>query len=111
MYISQAMKKLAKKSLHVILKLYEVTISQGLYTLAKKYASIHTKIICYNDWGPHSSAQPNSYKHETNLYNWIYDPSRCEFVLGAALGRMCIKHNDNVLDLCCGDGSYSYLFH
>ena len=63
----------------------------------------------YNDWF-FNNVQPSSYKHEINLYNWIYDPSQSQFVEGGVFGRMLIKKDDNVLDLCCGDGSYSYLF-
>jgi 2-polyprenyl-3-methyl-5-hydroxy-6-metoxy-1,4-benzoquinol methylase len=63
----------------------------------------------YTDWYFNSS-EPSSYKHEINLYNWLYDPAQCEFAEGGVFGRMIIKPDDKVLDLCCGDGSYSYLF-
>jgi chemotaxis methyl-accepting protein methylase len=93
----------------MIFKSYEVTIGNIFYNISKRYASFHTKLMHYNDWY-FSSKEPSNYKHEINLYNWIYNPSRVEFVEGGMLGRMIIKKDNNVLDLCCGDGSYSYLF-
>jgi len=98
-----------KKIIYIILKFYEFTLGNILYVGAKKYASFHTKLMHYSDWY-FSNSEPSSYKHEINLYNWIYDPSQVEFVEGGVFGRMLIKEDDVVLDLCCGDGSYDYLF-
>lgn len=98
-----------KKIIYMILKFYENTLGNILYSCSRKYASLHTKLMHYNDWY-FKPVEPSSYKHEINLYNWIYDPSQVEFVEGGVFGRMLIQKNDNVLDLCCGDGSYTYLF-
>lgn len=103
------MKKTIKRLLYLSLELYELLLGNILYAAAKKYASMHTKLMHYKEWY-FSDIEPSSYKHEINLYNWIYDTSQCEFVEGGALGRMLINKDDTVLDLCCGDGSYSYLF-
>ena len=103
------MKQIIKKFIYILLKLYESTIGKVLYFSAKKYASFHTKLMHYSDWY-FSGSEPSSYKHEINLYNWIYDPSQVEFVEGGVFGRMLIEKEAVVLDLCCGDGSYDYLF-
>jgi cyclopropane fatty-acyl-phospholipid synthase-like methyltransferase len=98
-----------KKIIYYMLKLYEFTLGKILYISAKRYASFHTNLMHYTDWYFNPN-EPSSYKHEINLYNWIYNPSQVEFVEGGVFGRMVIRKDDNVLDLCCGDGSYSYLF-
>jgi cyclopropane fatty-acyl-phospholipid synthase-like methyltransferase len=103
------MKKKVKNILYYILKLYEFTLGRLLYTGAKRYASFHTNLMHYTDWYFNPN-EPSSYKHEINLYNWIYKPSQVEFAEGGVFGRMLINQGDKVLDLCCGDGSYSYLF-
>lgn len=103
------MKKKVKKIVYYVLKLYEYTIGKLLYTSAKRYASIHTKLMHYTDWY-FGNKEPSSYKHEINLYNWMYEPSQVEFAEGGVFGRMLIHENNTVLDLCCGDGSYDYLF-
>lgn len=103
------MKKMLKKIIFLILKFYEFTIGKILYKSSKKYVSVHTKLMHYNDWY-FNSKEPSSYHHEINLYNWIYNPEKVEFVEGGVFGRMLIQNNNKVLDLCCGDGSYSYLF-
>ena len=101
--------RVIKKVIYIFLKLYELSIGAIFYIIAKRYASIHTKLMHYTDWY-FNDIKPSSYKHEINLYNWIFDSSQSQFVEGGVFGRMLIKKNDNVLDLCCGDGSYSYLF-
>ena len=103
------MSKIVKKMIYLSLKLYELSLGKVLYSIAKKYTSLHTKLLHYTDWY-FSDIKPSSYKHEINLYNWIYDPSQCQFAEGGVFGRMLIKPNDYVLDLCSGDGSYAYLF-
>lgn len=60
------------------------------------------------DWA-FAPIQPSNYKHEINLYNWRYNPKEVEFT-EILYGRMQVKKGDTILDLCCGDGSYSYLF-
>ncbi len=79
------------------------------YSFSKRFIYLYNKLLHINDWS-FSNKQPSYYKHEINLYEWIYNPSKCEFVEGGVLSRMLIKPDNNVLDLCCGDGSYTYLF-
>jgi len=103
------MKKILKYILYSFSTVYLKTLGLILYTGARRYASFHTKLMHYRDW-LFSNKEPSNYKHEINLYNWIYNPSQVEFAEGGIFGRMLIHKDDNVLDICCGDGSYSYLF-
>ncbi len=100
--------KILKYSIYFFLKFYDLTLGGFLYWFSKKYASVHTRLTGIMDWG-FAPTTPSSYKHEINLYNWRFDPTQVEFV-EIAYGRMQLRRNDTVLDLCCGDGSYSYLF-
>ena len=85
------------------------TIGNILFTLSKKYASVHTTIDKNLEWAL-SNKTPSHYNHEINLYNWIYDPSIVQFAEAGVLSRMLVKQGSNVLDLCSGDGLYAYLF-
>jgi 2-polyprenyl-3-methyl-5-hydroxy-6-metoxy-1,4-benzoquinol methylase len=103
------LKKIIKRLIFYILKLYQVSIGNVLYLASKKYASLHTKLMLQIEWR-FSGSCPSHFKHEINLYNWIYDTSNVEFIEWGAIPRMFISRGDNVLDLCCGDGSNAYLF-
>jgi 2-polyprenyl-3-methyl-5-hydroxy-6-metoxy-1,4-benzoquinol methylase len=103
-------KRMIKNIVYIFLNIYINTIGKLLYIVAKKYASFHTKTMHFLEWNLQKQ-QPSSYKHEINLYNWMYDPSQVQFADGGVFGRMLIQKNDKVLDLCCGDGSYAYLFY
>ena len=95
--------------LYVLVKIYMRVIGNILFALSKKYASIHTKIDKNLEWSL-SNKTPSHYNHEINLYNWIYDPSLVQFAEAGVLSRMLVKKDSNVLDLCSGDGLYTYLF-
>lgn len=53
---------------------------------------------------------PNFFKHLTNLYSWRYKPDCNQFVTAPSIARSLLKPKDRVLDVCCGDGSISYMF-
>jgi 2-polyprenyl-3-methyl-5-hydroxy-6-metoxy-1,4-benzoquinol methylase len=101
--------KAIKKSLYLLINTYMYVAGNALFALSKKYASIHTRIDKNLKWRL-SSSSPSHYNHEINLYNWIYDPSLVQFAEAGVLSRMLIKEDSEVLDLCCGDGLYTYLF-
>ena len=94
--------------LHAIAAIYVYTLGWLLFWFSKKYAYYHTRLLLLTDWYL-SSKTPSSFKHEINLYSWRFNPAEVEFV-ELAYGRMHLKNGDTVLDLCCGDGSYAYLF-
>lgn len=94
--------------LHAIATIYIYTLGRLLFWFSKKYTYYHTRLLLLTDWYL-SSKTPSSFKHEINLYSWRFNPAEVEFV-ELAYGRMHLKKGDTVLDLCCGDGSYAYLF-
>jgi len=68
------------------------------------------RIEFINDWLLCNGSPPNFYKHLDNLYHWRFDATRNIFTTAPSLARLHLRKNQNVLDLCCGDGSTSYLF-
>jgi SAM-dependent methyltransferase len=54
--------------------------------------------------------RPQYYNHQLNLYKWIYNPGEWAFTARGVYAREKMFPGCKVLDLCCGDGSYSYLF-
>ena len=95
--------------LSFLVKLYNFLLGNILFTLLKRYAKIHTRLIKLSKWTL-SKRSPSHYDHEINLYNWIYKPSITQFVEPGFFARNLIKKGDKVLDLCSGDGFYTYLF-
>jgi cyclopropane fatty-acyl-phospholipid synthase-like methyltransferase len=91
-------------TLFPIILLLDLTAKAASY-----YLNIYYKIIDFNDWHI-KKIVPNHFKHLSNLYSWPFDPNRNQFTTAPALARSFLKKNDNVLDICCGDGSISYLF-
>tara|TARA_B110000008_G_scaffold268593_1_gene296916 strand:+ start:1761 stop:2531 length:771 start_codon:yes stop_codon:yes gene_type:complete len=102
--------KLLRNGIYLLLKVYFITIGNLLFAFSKRYASLHTSLIRFQEW-KFSIKKPSHYEHEISLYNWIYKPSNVQFVEAGILARLLIKKNDNVLDLCSGDGIYPYLFY
>ena len=45
-----------------------------------------------------------------SLYSWKFNTSLNQFTTAPAIARAHLRKNGKVLDLCCGDGSISYLF-
>jgi ubiquinone/menaquinone biosynthesis C-methylase UbiE len=56
------------------------------------------------------NGRPQYYNHQLNLYKWIYNPGEWAFTARGVYARENMFPGCKVLDLCCGDGSYSYLF-
>lgn len=77
---------------------------------AKKIISLNYRIEFIRDWILSGKTPPNFYKHLNNLHEWQFNPSHNMFTTAPALARLHLKKEGKVLDLCCGDGSTSYLF-
>lgn len=71
---------------YYILKIYEMSLGRFLYLCAKKYAHLHTQLMHNIEWDL-SNKTPSNYKHEINLYNWMYNPAKCEFVEGGGIRK------------------------
>lgn len=63
----------------------------------------------YKDWG-FAVKVPEYFKHEIDLYTWDKKPENALWVERGVYAREKMFNGCKVLDLCCGDGIYSYLF-
>lgn len=84
-------------------------ISSPILLCMTKCAAFYYKLVKLYDWYACPNV-PNYFKHLISLYNWRFDPKCNQFCTGPAIARSYLRPNDRVLDVCCGDGSASYLF-
>lgn len=64
----------------------------------------------WRDWSLQSYGWPQFFKHQINLYSWIKKPALWAFSARGVYPRAQMFRGCKVLDLCCGDGTFSYLF-
>jgi SAM-dependent methyltransferase len=76
----------------------------------QKLAIVVSGAIIYRDWKLQASGRPQFFKHQLNLVRWVKEPARWAFVARGVYAREAMFKGCKVLDLCCGDGSGSYLF-
>jgi len=62
------------------------------------------------DWRLQTRGRPQFFKHRVNLAYWPTEPGRWSFTARGVYARQDMFRGCRVLDLCCGDGSFSYLF-
>lgn len=101
------LKKLAKKLFGFFLKFLFL---DTLIFLTSKILYFFTKLLFLKEWYFNSSEIPFFFKHQINYGLWRFKPSEWTFTLRGVYAREQMHKNCKVLDLCCGDGSYSYLF-
>jgi SAM-dependent methyltransferase len=77
--------------------------------IAIKFVRFFYRLQYIYDWGLRDK-HPNHFKHLTNLYTWSSDPNCNQFATAPSIARSYLKRGQKVLDLCCGDGSISFLF-
>jgi SAM-dependent methyltransferase len=82
------------------------SLSNGLMILNIQLA----KLVYFRDWTLLAYGRPQFYKHFNNLIFWYRDSSRWAFTARGVYARENMFKDCSVLDLCCGDGSYSFLF-
>lgn len=81
----------------------------SLFSIAKKYVYYCSLKRVDKEWS--SSPAPVFFKHEYDLYRWPFDMRNgAEWVERGVHARSKFFKGCVVLDLCCGDGSYPYLF-
>lgn len=68
------------------------------------------KLISLRDWKFQVRGRPKFFKHSINMAYWPFDSSRWTFSARGVYAREYVNYESKVLDLCCGDGAYSYLF-
>jgi SAM-dependent methyltransferase len=75
-----------------------------------RLTAITSKVLFFRDWILESQGRPQFFKHQINIGRWPLEPSRWSFSARGVYSRENMFNQCKVLDLCCGDGSYSYLF-
>lgn len=81
-----------------------------LLRLSQKCTALIATAIFIRDWRLQVYGWPQFFKHQINLSKWMFEPFRWSFTARGVYAREQMFPGCNVLDLCCGDGSYSFLF-
>ena len=107
------MKKNLKKFILSILSLVPIRFIplDFFLWLSQRITSAIAYLLFIRDWQLEANGRPQFFKHRINLARWPFEPSRWAFVARGVYSRENMFRGCKVLDLCCGDGSYSYLFY
>lgn len=101
-------KKIAKAVLIVIFKVFNPDI---LFRLCRQCSRIAARLVLFRDWDLSVYGRPQFFNHQLNLYLWLHDPKQWAFTPRGVYPREKMFPGCKILDLCCGDGCYSYLFY
>lgn len=101
------LKKIVKAVLVAILKVLNPEILFSVFQQGGRFAA---RLVMFRDWDLSAYGRPQFFNHQLNLYRWLNDPSQWAFAPRGVYPREKMFSGCRVLDLCCGDGSYSYLF-
>lgn len=82
----------------------------SIFSIVQKLSYLLSKLVYFKDWVLLINGRPQYYDHQLNLYQWLYNPKEWAFTARGVYSREKMFPGCKVLDLCCGDGSYSYLF-
>jgi SAM-dependent methyltransferase len=82
----------------------------SLLRLSQRMGAGFARLLQLRDWQLEARGRPQFFKHQVNLGRWPYEPDRWSFTARGVYARENMFSGCKVLDLCCGDGSYSYLF-
>lgn len=77
---------------------------------AMRVTSAISRGIFVLDWRVEVRGRPQFFKHQIDICCWPFEPSLWSFAARGVYARENMFRGCKVLDLCCGDGSYSYLF-
>ncbi len=80
------------------------------FRIAQRGPYLLARLTFFRDWVVMIKGRPQYFDHQINLYQWRYEPKRWSFTARGVYAREKMFRGCKVLDLCCGDGSYSYLF-
>src|SRR2546422_9655686 len=101
------LKKHVKRALRGAMRLLPL---DSLLLLAQRCSSIVAGSLILRDWRLEAYDRPQFFKHQINLSRWRFEPGRWSFAARGVYARQSMFKGCSVLDLCCGDGSNSYLF-
>jgi SAM-dependent methyltransferase len=82
----------------------------AILRFSQRATSALAGLLFLRDWRLQSHGRPQFFKHQINLSRWSFEPSRWSFSARGVYARERMFKGCSVLDLCCGDGSFSYLF-
>lgn len=82
----------------------------SLLFVSQRFSDWVSALLALRDWRLQVTGRPQFFKHEVNLSRWRFEPSRWAFTARGVYAREAMFKGCTVLDLCCGDGSTSYLF-
>ncbi|MDB4805032.1 class I SAM-dependent methyltransferase [bacterium] len=76
----------------------------------QRISAVIARMLFVRDWQLEAQGRPQFFKHLSNMSTWPFAPMRWAFTARGVYARENMFKGSKVLDLCCGDGSYSYLF-
>lgn len=82
----------------------------GLLAWVQRLSARVGSVIILRDWTLQAYGWPQFFKHRINLARWSVEPQRWSFVARGVYAREQMFRGCTVLDLCCGDGTYSRYF-
>jgi SAM-dependent methyltransferase len=82
----------------------------GMLRLSSRVSAAVARWVFLRDWRMEVRGRPQFFKHQIDLSRWPLEPYRWSFSARGVYAREEMFEGCKVLDLCCGDGSYSYLF-
>jgi hypothetical protein len=100
------LKNIAKRTVNIILHL--LFLDYLIYLVSKLLYAL-SKLLYLREWRFNNTV-PMFFKHQINFNYWRFNPTEWSFTLRGVHARQLMQPNCKVLDLCCGDGIYSYLF-
>ena len=100
-----------KNGIRFLLGLILRPLVPALFHLLEKLTALASQLYFFLDWNLSSNGNPQFFKHELNLYQWKYHPEKWSFSARGVFARSEMFKDCRVLDICCGDGSISYLFY
>lgn len=102
------LKKFIKAFLRYILYFVPVDL---ILNISLKLFMFIAKISYFKSWNLEANGRPQFFKHRINLAQWINGYSSWSFASRGTYARQQISKGSVVLDLCSGDGFYSYYFY
>jgi SAM-dependent methyltransferase len=82
----------------------------GMLRLSSRVSAAVARWVFLRDWRMEVRGRPQFFKHQIDLSRWPLEPFRWSFTARGVYAREDMFVGCKVLDLCCGDGSYSHLF-
>lgn len=102
------METILKKVLYRLLRIFHF---RWIFHLCRRVLFDYVTIEMIRDWG--KPQKPFFFKKEADLYGWYYNAPKkgVEWIEQGVYPRQAMTKGCKVLDLCCGDGFFPYMFY